>query len=202
MALSRLILSAAVWCCFAGFAHAEQIAWRLPEELRQEPVPPSDAARYAARDAHVSRFEYNDGRVTRQVIVTDLPSGGQLAADEIGLVASDVVGRTGAATCLEHTISPARVFTLDGRAAAEILLICRGTVTPEMTSPNQINVRRTVFIRGQSRFFMFQADEYARDSEAFDQVASASRWDDAIASLAWCADSSSTCAAAQAQSAE
>ena len=194
----RLILAALAWCAFASIARAEQLAWRVPEELHEMAVPSADAARYAARDVRVSRFEYSDGRVTRRIILTDMPSAGRVATDNIATLASDVVGRTGASSCVQHTVSPAREFSINGRAAAEVLLMCRGTIVPPNTNPNEINIRRTVFIRGETRFYMFQADEYARDTAAFDQAASAARWDDPIGSLIWCADSNVPCVAAPA----
>jgi hypothetical protein len=188
-----VLIVALAWAGLAISADAEQVGWRKPGELSEVPVPASDVARNAARDTRLSRFEYNDGRVLRRVIVTDTPARGRLATDPVGALVTSVVGRTAAATCLNHTLSPVREFSVGGHPAAEVTLICRGIVSPPETIPNQIDVRRTVLIQGPTRVFMFQADEYARDSESFDPAVSAARWDDAIASLSWCADSDAEC---------
>jgi hypothetical protein len=190
---ARVLVVALAWAGLAVIASAEQIGWRKPDELVALPLPASDVSRNAARDTTMSRFEYNDGRVLRRILVTDTPARGRLATDPVGILVADVVGRTAAATCVSHTLSPAREFSVGGRPAAEVTLICRGIISPPETIPNQIDVRRTVLIQGQTRVFMFQADEYARDSESFDHAVSAARWDDAIASLSWCADSGAEC---------
>ncbi|WP_228445849.1 hypothetical protein [Terricaulis silvestris] len=123
----------------------------------------------------------------RRIIFSDLPRFGRFTTDSIGAIARDMGAGVGASSCVEHSVSEVREFEIDGHDAAELIMICRGLVVDGRVDARTINVRRTVLVMGETRVYNFQADQYA-PMAALDPAASAASWDEAVASLRWCAD--------------
>jgi len=188
MSMMRMVfLAACVFVLASPTASAESLTFRVPAELAPVPMPPLDAERNAARDVRVSRHEAQSGRGMLRIIFADLPINGRLGTESVGTIARGTSASVGGATCVEHSASEVREFVIDGRDAAEFTLVCRGLIVGGSTEPQTINVRRTVLVRGETRFYNFQADEYA-PMATLDAAASAARWDEVVASLRWCAD--------------
>lgn len=169
---------------FSSPAAAEHLAWRVPAELTQLPLPEAEAARYSAADIQLTRYERENGDELRRILFADLSREGNLMTSSIGDLARNLAARIGAETCVTYSVSEIREFTIDGRPAADYTLICRGLVVNGQTVPDDINVRRTILVQGERRFYNLQADEYG---PSLDEAASARSWDDMIRSLAWCA---------------
>lgn len=175
---------AACVVAFSSPAAAEQLAWRVPSELTQLPLPNGEAERYAAANIRLTRYERENGDELRRILFADLSREGNLMTSSIGELARNLSARIGAETCVQYSVSEIREFTLDGRPAADYTLICRGLVVGNETLPNDVNVRRTILVQGETRFYNFQLDEYG---PSLDPAASAQSWDEVIGSLAWCA---------------
>jgi hypothetical protein len=126
----------------------------------------------------------------RRIIFSNLPRFGRFTTDRISAIARDMGASVGAASCVEHSVSEVREFEIDGRDAAEVIMICRGLVADGRVDSQTINVRRTVLVMGETRVYNFQADEYA-PMTALEPATSAASWDETIASLRWCADNGS-----------
>ena len=184
--LTAALVAFAALAFTAPLASAESLVFRVPADLASVPVPAPGAERYAARGMRVSRHEVQTRGGVRRIIFADLPSAGRLASEPVGSIAQGIVSNVGSATCVEHTVSNIREFVIDGRDAAEFTLICRGIVENGRADPQTIDVRRTVLVQGETRFYNFQADEYA-PIEGMDPAASAGSWYEVVVSLRWCA---------------